>query len=270
MDTTSTRHGRASPYFIFSALCLALIAALIVPAYVMSTAAHSVIPSPREQPPGVALASPVQPEQQGRQEKDEESGQFPIVDWHYWQSINPSIVGWVTVPDTNIDYAVVQAPKDDATYYLTHDIYRNWNPYGCPYVDAGCEGAAGFNTVIFGHNMGYDKSMFSDFASYSDVAFAKEHSRILFQTPAEKLVLDVSAVSIVKGTEQSKRTGFTNQAELSSWYEAVYEKAEVRLSNNFCATGLFTFVTCSYHRFSNERTLVFAQSHTDNQRKEKL
>jgi hypothetical protein len=76
-------------------------------------------------------------------------------------------------------------------------------------------------------------------------------------------VLDVSAVSIIKGTEQSKRIGFTSLTELSFWYEEVYEKAEVQLSNNPCATGLFTFVTCSYHRFSNERTLVFAQPHTD-------
>ncbi|MFR1637951.1 MAG: hypothetical protein ACLSVD_01550 [Eggerthellaceae bacterium] len=24
-------------------------------------------------------------------------------------------------------------PGGDPDYYLSHDIYRSWNPYGCPY-----------------------------------------------------------------------------------------------------------------------------------------
>ena len=37
--------------------------------------------------------------------------------------INPETVGWVTVPNTNIDYPVVQST--DNQYYLSHNIYRN-------------------------------------------------------------------------------------------------------------------------------------------------
>jgi sortase B len=263
MDTTTTKRDRASPYFVFSVLCLVLIASLLIPVSLMSTTAHSVIPSPKGQPPGAEAAAPVNPEQQWQQQEEGESGLFSAVDWYYWQSVNPAIIGWITVPGTNIDYAVVQAPNDNPTYYLDHDIYGGWNPYGCPYVDASCESTTGLSIVVFGHNMGYEKSMFSDFASYFDAAFAKEHPQILFQTPTEKLVLDVSAVAIVRGTEPSKRTGFTSQAELASWYEGVYDTADVRVAYDPYATRLFTFVTCSYHYFSNERTLVFAQLRTE-------
>ena len=73
----------------------------------------------------------------GTGEGGEDDG-FPVVDWDYWLSVNPDIVAWVSVPGTEIDYPVVQASADDPTFYLDHDVYHGWNPYGCPYLDAGC------------------------------------------------------------------------------------------------------------------------------------
>lgn len=57
---------------------------------------------------------------------------FPEVDWDYWRSVNPDVIGWVTVPGTNIDSPIVQAHSDDPEYYLHHDVYRKYNVYGCP------------------------------------------------------------------------------------------------------------------------------------------
>jgi sortase B len=196
--------------------------------------------------------------------KQVEEQPFPSVDWEYWQGVNPDVIAWVTVPGTRIDYAVVQAPDDDPTYYLYHDIYRDWNPYGCPYVDASCEGVNSPHTVIFGHNMiSYSPSMFGDFSQFSNAGYAAEHPVILLQTPDAQMVLDVSSVSIVRGSEQSKRTDFADAAELAKWYEGRFENATVQLANNTEAEQLFTFVTCSYNYFSNERTLVCSQPQTE-------
>lgn len=104
---------------------------------------------------------------------DAASDGAPTVDWEFWLSVNPDIVAWVSVPGTEIDYPVVQASADDPTFYLDHDVYRGWNPYGCPYLDAGCAGR-GIDSplaLMFGHHMN-DGSMFSAFANYSDRGFA--------------------------------------------------------------------------------------------------
>ena len=136
---------------------------------------------------------------------DAASDGVPTVDWDYWLSVNPDIVAWVSVPGTEIDYPVVQASADDPTFYLDHDVYRGWNPYGCPYLDAACAGR-GIDSplaLMFAHHMN-DGSMFSAFASYSDAGFAAEHDEILLQTPEGNARLRVVAVDVVDSNVEHK------------------------------------------------------------------
>ena len=65
--------------------------------------------------------------------------EFPTVDWDYWKSVNGDVIGWITVPGTDINHPILQAHASDPDYYLHHDIYRNYNPLGALYLDAECE-----------------------------------------------------------------------------------------------------------------------------------
>jgi hypothetical protein len=105
--------------------------------------------------------------------------------------------------------------------------------------------------------MGFGDTMFSDFADYGNEGYAREHTTILIQTPAERLALSLSAVDVVKGDDTSKRTDFAMQQELSSWYAGRFGQADVRIEQRPDTTRLLIFVTCSYNYFSNERTLVY-------------
>lgn len=184
---------------------------------------------------------------------------FPEIDWDYWKSINPDIIGWVTVPGTNIDQPIVQAPADDPTYYLHRDIYRNYNIYGCPYLDADCAefGFDSKNAVIFGHHMN-DDSIFSAFAEYSDQAFAEEHQKILLQTPDSKRILQMGFSRIINANQLLKRTTFVDDTDYRTWYLDELDAADVVVNDESVPSNNTTFVTCSYNRFGNERTLVYA------------
>lgn len=155
---------------------------------------------------------------------------FPAVDWEYWLSVNPDIVAWVTVPGTDIDCPIVQASPDDPTFYLTHDVYRSWNPYGCPYLDAGCIelGVDSPVALMFAHHMN-DDSMFSAFASYSDASFAQAHGEILLQTPEEKVRLGVIAADVVDSNREGKRLEFASDEDFDSWLEELLSNADVVL-----------------------------------------
>ncbi len=248
----SSKRRRASPWFTFSAMCLLAFITIAAGFLALQDSAGSVVPNPRGQP----ITHKQEPE-------GEHEGLFPDVDWDYWLSVNPALVGWVTVPGTAIDYAVVQAPENDPTYYLDHDIYRNWNPSGCPYVDAGCDGFGSPAVYIFGHNMGYTDTMFSDFARFSDAGYASDHSLILLQTPERRIVLVASAADIVDGYEKSKRTEYADLQTLHTWYAERFEAADMRIANDPDMAQLFTFVTCSYNYFASERTLVYSQPQTE-------
>ncbi|MCD8316127.1 MAG: class B sortase [Eggerthellaceae bacterium] len=194
----------------------------------------------------------------------EEIEEGSYVDWDYWLGINPDIIGWIIVPGTNIDFPIVQAPADDPTFYLTHDVYKNYNIYGVPYLDAdnaetGLLGSR--NAVVYGHHMN-NGSMFSTFADYSDSSFAQDNSTIYILTPeGNNIEYKVSCVQIVKGAS-GKITDFESYADYAVWYEEQLDNSVVVLDSDIPNTNI-TFVTCSYNYWANEiqgeRTLVMAQ-----------
>ena len=192
---------------------------------------------------------------------DAASDGVPTVDWEYWLSVNPDIVAWVSVAGTEIYYPVVQARSGDPTFYLDHDVYREWNPYGCPYLDAACAGR-GIDSplaLMFAHHMN-DGSMFSAFASYSDVGFAAEHDEILLQTPEGNARLRVVAVDVVDSNVEHKRLDFATDEELSSWLDELLGRADVALVDGARTDSVKAFCTCSYGRWNgHERTIVYAQ-----------
>lgn len=200
----------------------------------------------------------------GLAESEEDHGSTKV-DWEYWLSVNPDIVAWVSVPGTDIDYPVVQASADDPTFYLDHDVYRGWNPYGCPYLDAGCaeRGIDSPLALMFAHHMN-DGSMFSAFAGYSDRGFAEAHDKILLQTPEGDIRLNVIAADVVDSNAEHKRLEFADDEELDSWLEELLAKADVVLDENAQAESVKAFCTCSYGRWNgHERTIVYAREEVE-------
>lgn len=167
------------------------------------------------------------------------------------------------IPGTPVDYPIVQAPADDPTYYLKHDVYRKPNYMGCPYLDADCVEGGLFgstNAVVFGHNLGFgDTSMFNAVASYTDASFAREHRRVLLQTPDERREFEVQAADCIGGWEAQKRTRFESEADFSQWYADRLVESDMRLTDEAVASPIVTLCTCSYNRWAdNERTVVYA------------
>ena len=183
---------------------------------------------------------------------------FPEIDWEYWQGVNPDVIGWVTVPDTNIDYPIVQAPESDPNYYLYHDVYKNWNYCGVPYLDAGCseDGLDSLNATIFGHHLRND-TMFSAFSEFGSSSYAKKHRTILIQTPDFKRVLDVNFVKVINASSTLNQLNFEDRTAYEDWYQGYLEGAKVVL-NDETPQHDYMFVTCSYTTWYNERTLIVA------------
>lgn len=187
---------------------------------------------------------------------------FPIIDWEYWSSINPDVIGWITIPGTSVNYPIVQARPDNPSYYLSHDVYGNWNYYGCPYLDATCEdsGFASMNSVIYGHNIGYGSNlMFADVAKYSEYEYAIQHDEILLQSTDTKYRLRVKSSEVVAGWQQVKKTQFEEYNEYQNWLLDRQLNSLIVLEPVSLKLNTFSLVTCSYNQFNDERTIIYAQ-----------
>ena len=185
------------------------------------------------------------------------SSEFPEVDWAAWQSVNPDIVGWISVPGTEISYPVVAASSANPTWYLTHDVYGNFNLFGSIYLDAACEdNLFAQNAVISGHHM-RDGSMFAALANFADEDWACDHQTVLVQTPSARRVYEVEFVRVVNAKNEPKRCNFASSEDFSNWYGSQRAHADVMLDRLSQPDQVMSLVTCSYGRWANERTVVY-------------
>ncbi len=104
---------------------------------------------------------------------------------------NPDTVGWITVPNTKIDYVVVQSPDDAKTiaeggdpYYLYRDFYGNDTKYGSVFLDYR-SGLDAKNLILHGHHM-RDGRMFANLTDFDQLDVYKNTPVFTFNTLYEK------------------------------------------------------------------------------------
>ncbi len=107
-----------------------------------------------------------------------------------WET-NEDIYAWIRVPNTNIDYPVLQHKTDDE-FYLHHNIYGKYEYAGAIYSEKRCN-SKDFNdknTMLYGHNMtkGY---MFENLHKFQNVEFFRETSEFYIFTPQKKLTYKI-------------------------------------------------------------------------------
>ncbi|MBR5047327.1 MAG: class B sortase, partial [Eubacterium sp.] len=128
--------------------------------------------------------------------KEKEDGGTSI-DFESLQKRNPDIVAWIHIPDTTIDYPVVQG--SDNAYYLNHTAAGQENSSGAIFLDAGCDTAfSGDNYIIYGHNM-RTKKMFGCLKELYDPYYNKDasilvHPDIVIDRPGEEIRYRVFSV----------------------------------------------------------------------------
>lgn len=119
---------------------------------------------------------------------------------------NPDVIGHISIPGTLLEMPVLQTPISDEaysrwssgdfapevmqevvnqnTYYLDHNIDKEYAPFGIPFADSRAKFAPGFQSTVvtmYGH-AARDGSYFAPVKKYKDLDFYKEHPTIEFNT----------------------------------------------------------------------------------------
>lgn len=177
-------------------------------------------------------------------------------------SLNADIVGWMRIPGTDIDYPVMQTPRNP-DYYLKRNFDREYSSRGCLYAREVCDVfAPSDNITLYGHRM-RDGSMFAQLDRYMDPSFCEENPYIYFDTLDQLRTYRVMAVFL---TTASLGEGFSyhlfvdaeSEAEFNDFVStcktlALYDTGvEAAFGDSF-----ITLSTCEYSQ-TNGRLVVVA------------
>ena len=244
-------------------------------------------PDPEETPKQEEVQTPeVKPEEP--EEKQEIEEEIVIEKPELGEEIaklkakNDDVVGWLQIPDTEIDNAVVQTTNNE--FYLRKDELKQYSWTGCYWIDFECTVGPtaedlGRSTVIYGHNVNYDdgkdKERFSQLFHFADEQWAKEHPYIYFSTPEEDMAWEVFAVAyttddfnyiqVLKDRKvsseqitEAQMINIVNEARERSEYD--YNDVEVNGDDK-----IITLSTCSYKygRRNDVRFIVMAKLVTE-------
>ena len=96
------------------------------------------------------------------------------------QAVNPDVIGWIFLPDTQIDYPLLHA-ADNETY-----LHTAWdgtsNVAGSIFLETRSNpDFTDFNTIIYGHHM-RNGSMFAPLLGYKDAGFTQTHPNVYIAT----------------------------------------------------------------------------------------
>ncbi len=168
------------------------------------------------------------------------------IDLEALQAVNPEVIGWLFIPDTDINYPILRHENND--YYLDHTWKDSENRVGAIFMDStNAPDLSDFNTLIYGHNMG--GSMFATLEDYSNRAFYEAHPSIYVVVEGGIYKYDIFAIhragmkTIAFGMQMStdkKRKEFINFAlDYSEFNTGIVPTTD---------DSFLTLSTCSYNR----------------------
>lgn len=188
-------------------------------------------------------------------EPETEAPYVSPIDFEELKKINPDTIGWIRIPDTNIDYPIVQNDNNDT--YLHTDFNGQESVFGAIYLDFESDSdLQGYNNVIYGHNM-KNGSMFQDLVHYKDEQYFKDHRYFEIYTPERTIRLKAVSSYYDKAQPIVRKTKFKTPESYRAFVQEMLKPCTYAEIPEVPIDALYTLVTCSYE-VDDARTFVFA------------
>jgi sortase B len=181
--------------------------------------------------------------------------------------VNNDVKGWITIPDTNIDYVVMQSSNQDPEYYLTRDIEKHELKAGSLFLDYKSSIEMDTkNLVIHGHNMTSTDNMFHYLLNFKNLDYYKERPLFTFDTIYQTGQWKIFAIFVTNGTTKKEplfnytRSSFEDSSDFINFVyqlriRSIFNIEDVDVNEN---DQLLTLSTCSYE-VKDYRTVIIAR-----------
>ena len=168
-------------------------------------------------------------------------------------NVNPEVVGWIKINNTNIDYPIVQGV--DNKYYLKHNFYLESDNNGWVFMDYRNDTQElSDNIILYAHNRYQSGVMFGTLQNtlrYNWYSNAENHT-ISFRTLYEDLEYQVFSVYKITTTTDYMKTIFADDTDRLNFFNMLKNRSiydfGVELSGD---DKIITLSTCAddYNRY---------------------
>jgi sortase, srtB family len=170
---------------------------------------------------------------------------YPEVDFAGLKSVNSDVIGWIYVPDTEINYPIVHTSDND--YYLDHLVDRTQNPAGAIFLDTrNPSDFSDLHSIIYGHHM-KNGSMFAALKGYKKQDFFDGHKTGYLITQDAAYSIDFFAGHVANVEENAWQLDFDSAEDFSNWIKSLKDisafKSDIEPQYG---DRIFTLSTCSY------------------------
>lgn len=173
-------------------------------------------------------------------------------DWEALKAINPDVVGWIWIPDTIVDYPVVQTDNNDV--YLYTGFNGESNKYGTIFLDYLFDQnavPAMQNQVLYGHaNRVYDRQMFASLYHYQDFSYYQEHPTVYYtriEDGNQPVPYEIVDVIKVPASFDYRRPQFGSDEDILQYYQRIHEAGLYDTGKQILPTDqIVTLSTCVF------------------------
>lgn len=148
------------------------------------------------------------------------------IDFASLQERNGDIFGWIKVPNTKVDYPLLQNSEND-NFYIDHDLDGKYAFAGSIYMQlCNKKTMADRVTVFYGHNMA-DNSMFASLHQFEDASFFKKNKRITIYTENKQFDYEIISAFVYDDRHIMNSYNFANNEKYRRFIDEVLNPRSV-------------------------------------------
>lgn len=170
---------------------------------------------------------------------------------------NNDTVAWIKVPNTLINYPIVQ--REDNKFYLKNDFYKKQNIYGWIFADFRDEFPnLSQNTIIYGHNTSIG-IMFGDLINLLDQKWYEneENKYIYLSTTEKEYKFEIFSVYKINTTNDYIKVDFNN--DFNEYIQMVSGRSFIDFKTKVENEKIITLSTCYNTQNSAVKLVVHAK-----------
>ena len=173
------------------------------------------------------------------------------------REVNPDVVGWILIPDTVVNYPLMQGTDND--YYLKNTWDGKRYAVGSIFLEhLNSPDLTDFNTIVYGHNM-QNGSMFASLREYRNQEYWEKHPYVYIRSDQGVYRYEIFSSYLAKVESNTYGIRFTGEESRKAFLNNLLVYSDIDTGLEPAVTDrVLTLSTCS-GRGTTTRWVVHAR-----------